>query len=49
MLFLIIINFKAHKVKIQEIKGKKKKFIKQKGKYIIYIDRNNKTTKETTR
>ena len=48
MLFVIVINFKAHKVKIQEIK-RKKKFIKQKGKYIIYIDRNNKTTKETTR
>ena len=48
MLFVIVINFKAHKVKIQEIK-RKKKIIKQKGKYIIYIDRNNKTTKETTR
>ena len=38
MLFIIVINFKAHKVKVQEIK-KKNIFIKQKKEYIIYIDR----------
>ena len=43
MLFIIVINFKAHKVKVQEIKKKTKKkkniFIKQKREYIIYIDK----------
>ena len=60
MLFVIVISFKAHKVKIQKIK-RKIFFIKQKREYIIYIDRMSlhqkkkkkkkpiTTTKETTR
>ena len=61
MLFVIVISFKSHKVKVQEIKIKTF-FIKQKREYIIYIDRMSLhqkkkkptttttiTTKETTR
>ena len=38
MLFVIVTRFKAHKVKVQEIK-RKTFSIKQKREYIIYIDR----------
>ena len=34
MLFVIVISFRAHKVKV-----KKKNFIKPKKEYIIYIDK----------
>ena len=37
MLFIILILFKVHKAKEQEIK--KNTFIKQEREYIIYIDR----------
>ena len=38
MLFVMVISFRAHKVKVKK-KKKKKNFIKPKKEYIIYIDK----------
>ena len=50
MLFIIVISFKTHKVKVQEIK-RKTFSLKKKSEYIIYIGRMplQKKKKETTR